>query len=98
MDGSAPLDCPEVESAMKRSTDLLGETSNRARGDAFRACVDRPTADGFDLRGYSLPQRVDDPEAAPGARLRPHRPRQESAGTRTAMIYAWRYRRASIAR
>ena len=92
MDGSAVLDCPEVESAMKRSTDLLGETSNRARGEAFRACADRLTADGFDLRGYSLPQRVDDLEAARKA-LGYDRIDlvSESAGTRTAMIYAWRY-------
>ena len=92
MDGSAVLDCPEVESAMKRSTDLLDETSNRARGDAFRACADRLTADGFDLRGYSLPQRVDDLEAARKA-LGYDRIDlvSESAGTRTAMIYAWRY-------
>ena len=77
---------------MKRSTDLLGETSNRARGEAFRACADRLTADGFDLRGYSLPQRVDDLEAARKA-LGYDRIDlvSESAGTRTAMIYAWRY-------
>ena len=92
MDGSAVLDCPEVESAMKRSADLLGETSNRARGEAFRACADRLTADGFDLRGYSLPQRVDDLEAARKA-LGYDRIDlvSESAGTRAAMIYAWRY-------
>jgi pimeloyl-ACP methyl ester carboxylesterase len=92
MDGSARLDCPEVESAMKRSTDLLAETSHRARGEAFRACADRLTADGFDLRGYSLPQRVDDLEAARKA-LGYDRVDliSESAGTRTAMIYAWRY-------
>ena len=49
---------------MKRSTDLLGEKSFRARADAFRACADRLTDDGVDLAGYSLPQRVDDLEAA----------------------------------
>ena len=53
----------------------------------------RPT-DGGRLRppGYSLPQRVDDLEAARKA-LGYDRVDlvSESAGTRTAMIYAWRY-------
>ncbi len=64
----------------------------RARADAFRACADRLTDDGVDLAGYSLPQRVDDLEAARRAlgygRIDLL---SESAGTRTAMIYAWRY-------
>lgn len=95
MDGSSVLDCPEVESAMKRSTDLLGEKSFRARADAFRACAHRLTDDGVDLAGYSLPQRVDDLEAARKAlgygRIDLL---SESAGTRTAMIYSWRYPRS----
>ena len=64
VDGSVRLDCPEVESALKHSTDLLGEKSFRAYGDAFRACADRLTDEGVDLAGYGLPQRVDDLEAA----------------------------------
>jgi pimeloyl-ACP methyl ester carboxylesterase len=92
MDGSVRLDCPEVESAMKRSTDLLADTSFRARADAFRTCADRLADDGVDLAGYTLPQRVDDLEAARRAlgygRIDLL---SESAGTRTAMIYAWRY-------
>ena len=92
MDGSVRLDCPEVESALKHSTDLLDETSFRERADAFHACADRLTAEGVDLAGYSLPQRVDDLEAARKA-LGYDRIDlvSESAGTRTAMIYAWRY-------
>jgi pimeloyl-ACP methyl ester carboxylesterase len=92
MDGSVRLDCPEVESALKHSTDLLDETSFRERADAFRACANRLTADGVDLAGYSLPQRVDDLEAARKA-LGYDRIDllSESAGTRTAMIYSWRY-------
>ena len=52
------------------------------------------TADGVDLAGYGLPQRVDDLEAARQA-LGYDRIDlvSESAGTRTAMIYAWRYPR-----
>jgi len=92
MDGSSRLDCPEVESAMKRSGDLLAASSFDARADAFRACADRLTEDGVDLAGYTLPQRVDDLEAARKAlgygRIDLL---SESAGTRTAMIYAWRH-------
>jgi pimeloyl-ACP methyl ester carboxylesterase len=95
IDGSSVLDCPEVESALKRSTDFLGEKSFRERADAFRACADRLSADGVDLAGYSLPQRVDDLEAARKA-LGYGRVDllSESLGTRIAMIYAWRYPRS----
>jgi pimeloyl-ACP methyl ester carboxylesterase len=95
MDGSSVLDCPEVEAALKRSTDLLGETSFRERTDAFRACAARLSDDGVDLAGYSLPQRVDDLEAARKA-LGYGRVDllSESLGTRLAMIYAWRYPRS----
>jgi pimeloyl-ACP methyl ester carboxylesterase len=95
MDGSSVLDCPEVESALKRSTDLLGDTSFRERGDAFRACADRLSDNGVDLAGYTLPQRVDDLEAARKAlgygRIDLL---SESLGTRIAMIYSWRYPRS----
>ena len=75
VDGSSVLDCPEVESALKHSTDLQGEKSFRAYGDALQSCADRLTDDGVDLAGYSLAQRVDDLEdARVGTRLRPHRP------------------------
>jgi pimeloyl-ACP methyl ester carboxylesterase len=92
MDGSSVLDCPEVESALKRSTDFLGEKSFRERADAFRACANRLSEDGVDLAGYSLPQRVDDLEAARKA-LGYGRVDllSESLGTRIAMIYSWRY-------
>ena len=92
VDGSVRLDCPEVESALKHSTDLLGEKSFRAYADGFRACADRLTDEGVELAGYGLPQRVDDLEAA---RLAFGYERinlvSESAGTRTAQIYSWRY-------
>jgi pimeloyl-ACP methyl ester carboxylesterase len=92
VDGSSVLDCPEVESALKRSTDLLGEESFRAYAGGFRACADRLSGEGVDLEGYSLPQRTDDLEAARKA-LGYDRIDllSESAGTRTAMIYAWRH-------
>jgi pimeloyl-ACP methyl ester carboxylesterase len=92
VDGSVRLDCPEVASAMKRASDLLEEESFRSRADAFRACADRLRDEGVDLAGYSLSQRVDDLEAARRA-LGYERIDlvSESAGTRTALIYAWRY-------
>src|SRR3954466_9308322 len=92
VDGSARLDCPEVESALKHSTDFLGEKSFRAYGDAFRSCAHRLTNDGVDLAGYGLAQQVDDLEAARRALgYKRIDLLSESAGTRTAMIYSWRY-------
>jgi uncharacterized membrane protein YdfJ with MMPL/SSD domain/pimeloyl-ACP methyl ester carboxylesterase len=92
VDGSVRLDCPEVESALSHSTDLAGEKSFRAYSDAFRSCANRLTGDGVDLAGYGIVQQVDDLEAARTAlgygRIDLL---SESAGTRTAMIYAWRY-------
>jgi pimeloyl-ACP methyl ester carboxylesterase len=95
VDGSSVLACPEVTSALKHSADFLGETSFHAYTAAFRSCAKRLQADGVDLAGYSLPQRVDDLEAARVA-LRYGRIDLlgESIGTRTAMIYAWRYPRS----
>jgi pimeloyl-ACP methyl ester carboxylesterase len=92
IDSSVRLDCPEVESALKHSTDFLSEKSLQAYGDGYRACAARFMNDGVDLAGYTIPQRVDDLEAA---RVALGYDRidfiSESAGTRTAMIYAWRY-------
>ena len=67
VDGSSVLDCPEVESALKHSTDLGGAKSYRAYGDGMRACADRLQDDGVDLAGYNVVQRVDDVEAARSA-------------------------------
>jgi pimeloyl-ACP methyl ester carboxylesterase len=91
-DGSVRLDCPEVESALKHSTDLLGENSLSRYGAAFGSCANRLTNEGVDLAGYSLTARVDDLEAARKA-LGYNRIDllSESAGTRYAMVYSWRY-------
>src|SRR5438034_3302661 len=95
VDGSVRLDCPEVESALKHSTDFLGQKSFRAYGDAFRACAHRLTADGIDLSRYGLAQQVDDLEAGRIALgYKPIDLLSESAGTRTAMIYSWRFPRS----
>src|ERR1700729_857983 len=92
VDGSVRLDCPEVSSAMEDSGDLLSEQSYRAVPGAYRSCADRLRSDGVDLAGYSIPEEVDDLEAARRA-LGYHQIDlvSESAGTRVAMIYAERY-------
>src|SRR5207342_147441 len=59
VDGSVRLQCPEVVSALKRSTDLLGQKSFQAYSDGFRSCAARLRADGVDLAGYSIPAQVD---------------------------------------
>jgi hypothetical protein len=64
VDGSVRLDCPEVESALKHSTDFLGAKSMRAYGDACRSCGERLQDSGVDLAGYTFTQRVEDLEVA----------------------------------
>ena len=92
VDGSSRLDCPEVIDSREHSRDLLSTASLKSDAAAYSACAKRLQSDGVDLAGYSLPERVDDLELA----------RRdlgygkidlisESTGTRTAMIYAWRY-------
>ena len=92
VDGSRRLDCPEVTKSLQSSADLAGAESLRAATRAFAACASRLTGDGIDLTGYSIPQRVDDLEAARTA-LGYSRINllSSSAGTRTAMIYSWRH-------
>jgi pimeloyl-ACP methyl ester carboxylesterase len=92
VDGSVRLDCPEVVSTIERLSDWLAEESFRSYGDALRACADRLTSEGVDLNGYGLPQQVDDFETVRTA-LGYERINllSQSAGTRTALIYSWRY-------
>lgn len=95
VDGSRRLDCPEVTGALRASADLAGAESLRAATRAFAACAGRLTRDGVDLTGYSIAQRVDDLEAARTALGYPRiNLLSSSAGTRTAMIYSWRYPRS----
>jgi RND superfamily putative drug exporter len=95
IDSSVRLDCPEVSSALKRSEDFLSQKSYDAYTQTFRDCAARLQEDGVDLAGYTLPAQVDDLEAARRAfgygRVNLV---SESAGTRLAMIYAWRYPRS----
>ncbi len=92
VDGSVRLDCPEVQAALSRSRDFLGDEALDAYHDGLRSCADRLTREGVDLANYGLVQQVDDMETARQA-LGYDRIDliSVSAGTRTAMIYAWRY-------
>jgi len=95
VDGSSVLNCPEVTSALKRSADFLGQASEIAYANAFRACAKRLQRQRVDLAGYTLPQRVDDLETARVALgYRRIDLLSESEGTRAAMIYGWRYPRS----
>ncbi|HST19170.1 MAG TPA: alpha/beta fold hydrolase [Gaiellaceae bacterium] len=92
VDGSSRLDCPEVVNSLEHSRDFLSTASLESEAAAYSACAKRLQREGVDLAGYSLPERVDDLELAR------HELGygkidllSESAGTRTAMIYAWRY-------
>ena len=44
IDGSVRLDCPEVESALSHSTDLVSEKASQAYAEAYRSCASRLTA------------------------------------------------------
>ena len=92
VDGSVDLNCPEVVSALKGSGDFLADESHRAYTEAFTSCAERLRSNGVDIDEYTLHERVDDLEAARvGFGYDRINLISESVGTRTAMIYAWRY-------
>jgi pimeloyl-ACP methyl ester carboxylesterase len=92
VDGSSALNCPEVTAALENSADYLGKASLSAYSHAFASCGQRLERSGVDLAGYTLAEQADDIDAARVA-LGYQRIDllSESAGTRLAMIYAWRY-------
>ncbi|MFY1637084.1 alpha/beta fold hydrolase [Solwaraspora sp. WMMB335] len=94
VDSSTILDCPEVPAVLRVSADLTGPDTQSRYATALADCYHRLAGNGVDLDGYSLPQRVDDLEEARRA-LGYDRINllSTSAGTRTAMIYAWRHPR-----
>jgi len=92
IDGSTRLDCREVVAARAHARDLLSEKSYRDVAAGFKSCAHRLQSSGIDLAGYTLPERIDDLEAARRALGYPQIDLiSESAGTRAAMVYAWRY-------
>ncbi len=91
VDGSVVLDCPEVVEALKGvGNDLFSEQSLTGIGDAFSRSAARLQDEGVDLEGYTMPEVVEDIEAARIAlgydRINLN---SQSYGTRVAMIYAW---------
>jgi pimeloyl-ACP methyl ester carboxylesterase len=93
VDGTPRLDCPEFAQAARGSgSDLLGPASLEAIGEAAGTCAARLQAAGVDLRGYTIPEVVEDMEAA---RLALGYGRIDllsgSYGTRVAQIYAYMY-------
>ena len=92
VDGSSVLNCPEVTAALENSADYLAKASLSAYSQAFASCAKRLERSGVDLAGYTLAEQADDIEAA---RVALGYKRidllSESAGTRLAMIYQWRY-------
>src|SRR5450755_3486123 len=92
VDGSSVLNYPEVTSALHSSADFLGKASLSAYSHAFASCAQRLERSGVDLAGYTLAEQADDIGAARVA-LGYQRIDlvSESAGTRLAMIYQWRY-------
>jgi pimeloyl-ACP methyl ester carboxylesterase len=92
VDGSVRLDCPEVVSVYQRATDILSKAFFTARDAALRACAARFADDGVDPSRYGLVQQIDDLEVARAA-LGYERINllSASAGTRTALVYGWRF-------
>ncbi|HWD53603.1 MAG TPA: alpha/beta fold hydrolase [Acidimicrobiales bacterium] len=92
VDGSSVLNCPEVTAALENSGDYLAKASLSAYSQAFASCAQRLERSGVDLAGYTLAEQADDIDAA---RVALGYKRidllSESAETRLAMIYAWRY-------
>jgi pimeloyl-ACP methyl ester carboxylesterase len=92
VDGSVRLDCPEVVSVYRRTTDVLSEAFFDSKADAYRACATRFAAEGVDPSRYGLVQQIDDVEAARVALGYDQiNLLSESAGTRTALVYGWRH-------
>jgi pimeloyl-ACP methyl ester carboxylesterase len=92
VDGSSVLNCPEVTAALEKSADFLGKASLSAYSQAFVSCAQRLEQSGVDLAGYTLTEQADDIEAARVALgYQSIDLLSESAGTRLAMIYQWRY-------
>jgi pimeloyl-ACP methyl ester carboxylesterase len=93
VDGSVVLECPEMAAAITGvGDDLLSEASIANFGEATIRCVERLDAEGVDLDGYSIPEVVEDMEAARAA-LGYERVNllSGSYGTRVAMTYSWMY-------
>jgi len=65
MDGSIVLECPEVTQAIKDAKpDFLSQESLANIGDAWTRCGMRLEAERIDLDSYTMPETIEDNEAA----------------------------------
>jgi pimeloyl-ACP methyl ester carboxylesterase len=93
VDGGAKLDCPEVADHIAAAQGALtGAAALASYAEGARLCAARLTRQGVDLAAYSMPETVDDQEAA---RRALGYGRVDllggSYGTRLELIYMWRY-------
>jgi len=92
VDGTVTLSCPEVDRLMKAHTgkDLFSEQARAEYVAAVKQCAVTHQEAGVDLSGYTVPDVVEDMEAARKAlgydRINLY---SLSFGTRTAQIYAY---------
>jgi pimeloyl-ACP methyl ester carboxylesterase len=90
VDGSVILDCPKVKKAWRGlGSNLLSDESLSNIGQAFAGCAERLKEEGIDLDGYTLPEVIEDIEAARvGLGYERINLLSGSYGTRVAMFYA----------
>lgn len=91
-DGTVILTCPEVARSLKAhlGSDLWSQQARSDKGAAVKQCAARLQAEGVDLSGYTIPDVVQDMEAArKGLGYDRINLFSESYGTRVAQIYAY---------
>ena len=93
VNGSVKLDCPEVARAIVGGSGDLGSSESLDRiAEAVRTSGRRLQSEGVDLAGYTIPEVVEDMEAARlGLKYDRINLLSESYGTRVAQIYAYLY-------
>jgi pimeloyl-ACP methyl ester carboxylesterase len=93
VDGSVVLDCPQVAKAWRGvGGDLFSDESLANIGQAFARCAARLQDGGVDLDGYTVPEVIEDMEAARiGLGYERVNLLSGSYGTRVAMFYASLY-------
>jgi len=92
VDGSSVLNCPEVKEALMEEENPLSKESLLRIGKAWEASAARFKSQGTDLDGYTIPQSIEDMEAA--RRIFKYdriNLLSESYGTRLAYIYGLMY-------
>ena len=92
IDGSSVLDCPETVEALKSADDLLSDSALNNFSSSISSCAERLQGEGVDITGYTLPERINDMEAARVALGYDQiNLLSSSVGTRTSLIYAQTY-------